>query len=462
MGIFLPYIISEKEFFSLIFYIAYLDYLSDLSSVTFPNMTSHLDVKLLRSHELAYEINIRGVVPPDDRDERRKILRGLLSQEASNRSFSEVSDPYSFEVNVKEINDSLTTLSEDIKNFTGIYNSNEYRKIVNRLIHLTGRVRRMDTKDDVQKNERQKLLVQILSLESDFNDYFKIPATNCDEHTASSTPVHHNSQISFEKKVPVYKWGIKKFSGKEPLIPFLELIESLRISRNCSEADLFSSASDLFEKEAWTWWYTNCLKNRYSNWNQLVDGLKSTFLHSNYDSVLLDEIKSRKQAHGEPVSIFISSMEALFNRLNKGLAEPEIVNIVRNNLLPDFVRALVLHDIKTIPELSTLCKKVEDALCLNIRSSIPREKKYYPSVSEIRDTVVICWNCDKPNHKYSQCTRKKNLFCYGCGRKGVTKFSCNSCSKNEFETPTSVAVGRPSNIAGQNTTSNKNSPKRSK
>ncbi|KAL3279558.1 hypothetical protein HHI36_017065 [Cryptolaemus montrouzieri] len=55
-------------------------------------------------------------------------------------------------------------------------------------------------------------------------------------------------------------------------------------------------------------------------------------------------------------------MEAQFNRLTRSIPQQEIVDIIRNNLLPDYMKALVLHDISTIPELTSLCERIEDSL----------------------------------------------------------------------------------------------------
>lgn len=63
------------------------------------------------------------------------------------------------------------------------------------------------------------------------------------------------------------------------MIPFLELVESLRISKSWADSDLIESAGDLFELEAWTWWNNNSIKNRFNDWNDPVVALKLTFVH---------------------------------------------------------------------------------------------------------------------------------------------------------------------------------------
>ncbi|KAL3281651.1 hypothetical protein HHI36_004857 [Cryptolaemus montrouzieri] len=72
-------------------------------------------------------------------------------------------------------------------------------------------------------------------------------------------------------------------------------------------------------------------------------------------------------------------MEAQFNTLTRSIPQQEIVDIILNKLLPDYVKALVLHDISTIPELTSLCKRIEDSLQLHkdYRSSPRREYNKY-------------------------------------------------------------------------------------
>lgn len=344
----------------------------------------HLNPSFLKSFELTYEIKIRGIEPPSTVDEKRKILRGLLSQESSERSFFEVVDNYTYVESLGEIRDTLAEVTQLISNFDGAKNSDDFKRINTRLTHVSGRVQRLNSGIDETKTERQALYREILSLESDFADKL-VP----------STPDRTQSPVS----VPIFKWGIKKFSGDGDLLKFLEHLNSLKSSRGCTDIDLFESAVDLFEADAFTWWYSNHTKGRFKNWHDLVSQLKNTFIQNNYDILKLTEIKSRKQKFRENVCIFITEMESQFGRLNSPPTEIEMVNIIRSNLLPDYVRALVLYDIDSIPMLLNLCKRIQDTLSLNTRS-FHREMNY--SVSQV-NSDTICWNCDISGHMFNQC-----------------------------------------------------------
>lgn len=289
------------------------------------------------------------------------------------------------------------------------------------------------TKKQKKKND---VYLQILSIEAELDQKVS-PSTST---PINGAPVVPNFNTSIVPSVPVHKWGIKKFTGEGSLMAFLEKIETLRISRNCTTEELFSSAGDLFELQAWTWWHNNHIKNRFSNWDDLVEKLKGTFLRHNYDKNLLDEIKCRKQDPKESVSVFISSIEGLFYRLNTVPREKDIVDIIRENVLPDYVRALALHDIETISDLTNLCKKLENSIQVTSSYKPSFRGRYMepdlsrPGFSAHSNVNAIstlkCWNCLSLGHKYNECSEQRNKFCYGCGLKNTTKYQCPHCSKN--------------------------------
>ncbi|CAG9763611.1 unnamed protein product [Ceutorhynchus assimilis] len=42
-----------------------------------------------------------------------------------------------------------------------------------------------------------------------------------------------------------------------------------------------------------------------------------------------------------------------------------------------------------------------------------------------------CWNCDQMGHAFPSCKLKRNVFCFSCGKKNITKPKCPNCkSKN--------------------------------
>ena len=44
--------------------------------------------------------------------------------------------------------------------------------------------------------------------------------------------------------------------------------------------------------------------------------------------------------------------------------------------------------------------------------------------------VFRCWHCGEPGHGFTTCAETRNKFCFGCGRRDVTKAECSQCSGN--------------------------------
>ncbi|KAL3269085.1 hypothetical protein HHI36_008168 [Cryptolaemus montrouzieri] len=78
-----------------------------------------------KSTELSYELALRNVDPPATVDEKRKLLRGIIAQENSDRSFIEISNPYEFKVNVKELKESIAYITTFLSISQGNSNSDE-------------------------------------------------------------------------------------------------------------------------------------------------------------------------------------------------------------------------------------------------------------------------------------------------------------------------------------------------
>ncbi|KAL3287484.1 hypothetical protein HHI36_001955 [Cryptolaemus montrouzieri] len=189
----------------------------------------------LKSTELSYELALRNVDPPATVDEKRKLLRGIIAQENSDRSFIEISDPYEFKDNVKELKESIADISTLVSIFQGNSNSDGYKRISSRLTHVSQIVQRMSTEDDNEEKTKQDILRQVLLLEADLDEKVIVLTTPpvIANPVSQSTPSHPSlsPQSTSVKKVPVCKWGMKKFFGRESLVNFLELIDSLKSSR---------------------------------------------------------------------------------------------------------------------------------------------------------------------------------------------------------------------------------------
>lgn len=449
-----------------------------------------MDPGSLKQEELNYELRIRGLSSSGTVDLKRRLLRGALSQESANRSFQEhVSHPYKIEEDVAEIQVTLDELKKLIEEFNGNRTDSVYRRITSRLIHVSRRIAKVPTTDHDEDEQKKSLNTALLMLEGDLEDKLisSIPPLHASTPTNVVAPANVGlaatgslTTVVPRNSVAPYKWNIF-FSGSnnESVNSFLEKIDCLRESRGVSKDELFCAAGDLFKGPAWTWFLNN--RHRVKNWDELVDKLKTDFLPYFYQEDLEREISTRTQGSNERVCLFITAMEGLFNRLNIKPDEATMVNRICRNLLPFYVSHLALHSPTTIAELTTLCRKLEESKLWSERYKPPphsrsgliepdlacstskgSQNSYFANKNCFRSknsqevsviNTLKCWNCDVVGHRYSDCSRPRTKFCYGCGIKNIIRPQCQVCKgkslKNglsgvkELDVGTSVAALSP-------------------
>lgn len=412
--------------------------------------------------ELNYELKIRGIVTTRDISAKRKILARALEKERF-RPLQLADNEFDFENEQQAINNTLESINTLILEFEGPASDSLCKRIKSRLIHVTDRVKRMSIPegDEIAKVYKNETYATCLEYEATLQEKIVVeqPLLNLE-----SPAIEHNLQVIHTpvpvtaKAVPVYKWNVR-FDGGSPnssVVAFLERVDELAQARSVSKNDLFSSAVDLFSGKALIWYRS--IKNTVSDWDSLVSLLKHEFLPSDYDDRLWDELKQRSQGHDEPVTLYIAVMETIFSRLARPPSEITRVKHIKQNLLPHYVTQLALSEVKTVAELGILCRKLEEASSFRskhrtcskpIINVIEPELAYLqnPSTSfavpqnsqskslnknktenkhpTLKKRNVVCWNCNQPNHTYTNCTEKRKIFCYRCGKPNTTVAKCS-------------------------------------
>lgn len=446
-----------------------------------------MNINYLRKTEIIYELLIRGFEAADNTDvsDLKFILRKFINDKKPilqnvQNSLNKTAQ--------KEVAESLAEVEKNLASFPGKDAKISKRKILSRLTHISDRLKRYKIfeNDDMTKFVNESLnrceLIEAklsrtvqeltkamsstfiegtngepLSVESDASD-----SEDCNPETSTATK---NFAI-----IPVCKWDLK-FNGQgnsEDVLNFIERVEELRVARGVSKDDLFRSAIDLFSGAAMSWFRS--IKNKVSNWDSVINRLKMDFLPEDYDEYIWAQLHNRKQGRNERVLLFIGGMENLFSKLNEKAAESKMIKLIKKNLLPIYNVHLSLIEINSISELMSLCRKIENAnqsqlsldmishsepvcsvssdnaqanaayglLLEKIKLLEQKFEKYNEKPStETQKNVPRpifageCWKCHSAGHKYSECKiSKKSLFCFGCGKEGVSKLQCPKCSKN--------------------------------
>lgn len=444
----------------------------------------------LKSFELKYELQCRGVVPKDKVELCRAQLRGLLS-----KGRKPASSPCTFADDIAELKASLSELLLILEDSEIMLDKLSLRRIYSRFAHVENRLfllkpddhdeekikielenefcmiqgllfyREHASEDEVKQTTDPITSTPTLSLHSVITSgtsnagsspnpgpSFQAGMTHPSPHVQTSVnanstfqPVTSNSC----KSVPVFKWNVK-FSGqtqKEGLLSFLEKVEELCIARNISHSELFNSAIDLFTGQALLWFRN--IRPKISSWEELVECLRKDFLPVDYEYDIRVEILSRTQGINENVIMYIMSVESLFRRLGKNTSESEITKQIIRNLNPFYSDRISSYEIASLDELKEKCRKIHEVKLRNERYKPPPSRKSgllepemaclslessshnQPSLLSLSSNPLAgrtCWNCDIEGHPYSECLEPRRLFCYGCGRKNTLKSACTECS----------------------------------
>lgn len=440
-------------------------------------MNRKIDVDRLVKEELDYELKVRGGEIPGTVEGMRKELRVLLKAE-KDRSFVLPKYPFTHEQDIEALRVLIENLRTAINNVEGDGTSGEVKKIWTRLAHACGRLDRCPAENDEERKTRSGILLNLGRLEADLTA--KLNEKNQPQETAGpshdgiiltaardlgfeaslsdveETDMDEQQNLAVPKSVPVAQWKIK-YSGDRngaSLHGFLERVNELRIARNVSREQLFRSAVDLFDGQALIWYRAN--KNKYRDWEQLAKGIKDTFLPSNYDEKLYEEILSRTQGKGENISVYVAIMTSLFSRLCLKLPERLQLRILLKNIDPFYQTQLALTDIKKITELVTLCRLLE-ARRLDIEEFSPPPRRFntfeaelgYVGSSEIDRKVNAlqqenvdarpkkyidkrCFKCGKIGHIARSCYSNRKR-CFRCQTPDVTIKTCPKCNASGNE-----------------------------
>lgn len=419
-----------------------------------------MDVKYLRKNEIIHEIIVRKFELKGDEEvaELRSILRQLIKNEVplSNEIFT-----YDQEQE-DEIAATVNDISDLVKKYPG-KDAKSLKTRVNTLInHVIERIHRYDTseeataktlnefresciRDRARLEAHEKKLVK--SLCSTFlsasdedhdndNDDDDKSSSNSEEFnlpllTSQKVLKPRESNKRFMERVSVYKWGVTFKGNEKPegVMTFLERVEELRVARNVSKSKLFTTAIDLFSGDAVPWYRS--ARGKVNSWDELITELKLDFLPADFDDIVWEEIRSRRQFKGEKISIYLAIMENLFSRLTVLPEEKIRLKTIRKQMLPVYVARLSLSEINSVRELADLCRKIESTLSFpDKKSSEGGGQINRVNAINVKRESYKCWNCDKEGHRFSSCTRALGKFCFRCGLVNQTARTCSRCNNS--------------------------------
>lgn len=413
----------------------------------------------LRAHEVNYELRVRGIATTgSDMPQKRKFLRRELRKDQARPGVHVYELPnFTFDTEKSEIEESLKSVTSMVDDFDGM-NSDVHERIMSRLTHLIGRVKRIpdNTSEEISGYKGDQLIL-VSALEGEVEEIMERHAQAVINRPNTSTVP---DAVESSKPFPVHKWNVK-FDGtpKCSLNAFLEQVEELSFARNVSESSLFRSAVELFEGPAKVWYRS--IRTRVNTWTELVVALRRDFLPKDADDDLWATIRNRMQKKDEKVVIYIAAMENLFSRLITKATNSEKLKVIKKNLLEEYHVHLALREITTVDQLTDTCRTLESAGIIKVASysenssrrntsSLEPDLNHLPTrnlqdrhtankTSRVDVNELRCFKCKQIGHLKRDCrvntqrsvtSNRRSPSCFGCGKQGVIKPNCPNCSKN--------------------------------
>jgi len=217
----------------------------------------------------------------------------------------------------------------------------------------------------------------------------------------------------------------------------LERVEELAHTRQVSERELFEGILELLSGDALLWFRIH--RNSMRNWDEFKSELKAEYLPLAYEEALWREIRNRKQGPGEKISTYIHGMLSLIGRLRENVSEERRLELVLQNLSPEFALHFRMARPRTIQDLHVLGRELERGVtCIeDYRVSKPvsyknavekdciyDQRKARADFHEVKSSRLECYNCGGRDHLYRNCPEPIRLKCFDCGKKGVTRKDC--------------------------------------
>ena len=158
-------------------------------------------------------------------------------------------------------------------------------------------------------------------------------------------------------------------------------------------------------------------------------------------------IHERVQQENESFQNYFTQMELLFQKLSVTKSDAEKIEILKHNMKNEYKPGLACIKIRSLDELSLKCQALEAALKPTRNIPTFRRKFNVQVLDQAIDTEhdqdragnrrftsgnnkeIKCWNCEGNGHGHREC-RKKIIFCYRCGNKGVISRDCLKCQEN--------------------------------
>lgn len=344
-------------------------------------MSQPLQYDLLDREYLLYELHIRGVSNISSKvknDTLSKNLSYLLACEQAGVEYDPAIDLDA----VREIQTCVTIFNQ-LESFTyGILYEELIFKLDVTFWHVRNRLGRIVTENDDQVQQVTNLLDRLDVLETiytkkrkfllELSPKGKVKETDNSDDLNKSGPSTSPSNVTEGTRlppiifndpdyVPVAKWGFYfegKYKDSLDVLEFIRKVNQMCKIHSVPEHKLLTSINCLFKGRADVW-YRSVQPNVVS-WGDLCDKLKKEFLPRNFEKVIKRRIKERYQKKNETIGTFIAHLDDLSSYLPTPLSDSKRLDIIKQNMLPEYQEKLALIEVNSEKQLIELIDKIDE------------------------------------------------------------------------------------------------------
>lgn len=227
------------------------------------------------------------------------------------------------------------------------------------------------------------------------------------------------------------------FNGSSCPLEFLTRLEELKPLKNFDDVQSLLALPVLLSGIALKWYRGK--KHEINSWSHFKVLFLERFVPFGHNFDLEKKIRNLKQGKTETLTDFITEVVDLSSKLIHPLTEPVLLDIIKDNMLPEYAWHLVGRSVLTLNELSRLGREIE-SLQIKLVTPVESVAAVLPSSSNL-----VCHKCKLAGHDHRACRKIPGICCFKCGHRGVVTRHCPKCNPT-MESPkiSNSKVDKPS------------------
>lgn len=275
--------------------------------------------------------------------------------------------------------------------------------------------------------------------------------------------IRQNRDLNGEQiRIRVDKFGIV-FDGNTSHMSvddFIFRLERLQAQYDIPWSEILRDFRLLVVGQAHEWFWLYTKNHIIHDWPELRHALESQYktIRSNFE--LMRDLAERRQQSHESIDAYFLTMGQLRSKLLQPISEYEMIKIMKRNIRESVGRIVYPMMISSVEQLRMECIEAEKnfprrdprGVVLPQRPVRHVNEAFLEPVEYVEEEMrneygddivgvaaidsssqqpkqVVCWNCRISGHVFMECpSTQRSLFCYKCGKPGVTKPRCPICS----------------------------------